>query len=150
MKRREMFHALIAIPPWLAVGAALLFMTSACSDLSDPAIKPGYNALDEAYVMDVKPVDASFTNCRYGLVDSRHVVRCGISYGSTQLAQIGYWEVEPQGAAFVAYAMNGKALAALDRITRPGSHSATAYPGAFKSGVGRAPLDIAKVNDAFK
>lgn len=134
---------------WITA-AGLLFMAAACSDISAPATNPGFEALDEAYVMDVKPADASFTNCRYGLVDSRHVVRCGISYGSTQLAQVGYWEVEPQGAAFVAYAMNGKALTALDQITRPGSHSTTAHPGAFKSGAGRTPLNIPRVNEVIK
>lgn len=77
-------------------------------------------------------------------------MRCGISYGSTQLAQVGYWEVEQQGEAFIAYAMNGKALAALDRINRPGSHSTTTYPGAFKSGAGRSTLDIEKTSEAFK
>lgn len=112
--------------------------------------KRGLQALDEAYVMDVKPVDAKFTNCSYGLVDSRHIVRCGISYGSTQLAHVGYWEVEPKDGGFIAHAMNGKALAALDRITRAGSHSSTNYPGAFKSGAGRSPLDIAQVNETIK
>ena len=127
-----------------------LVLIAACSDISDPATRPGYNALDEAYVMDVKPADASFTNCRYGLVDSRHVVRCGISYGGTQLAQVGYWEIELNGAGFTAYAMNGKALAALDRINRPGSYSSKTYPGAFKSGVGRSPLEIEKIREAIK
>lgn len=126
---------------------ALVLFASGCSD-APPA--PGYSALDEAYVMDVKPADASFTNCRYGLVDSRHVVRCGISYGGTQLAQVGYWEIELNGAGFTAYAMNGKALTALDRISRAGSHSSASYPGAFKSGAGRAPLDIAKLNEVIK
>lgn len=133
-----------------AIAVTILLTVSACSDIAEPAINSGYNALDEAYVMDVKPADASFTKCRYGFIESRHVVRCGISYGSTQLAGVGYWELEPQGASFVAYAMNGKALSALDRINRPGSHSITAYSGAFKSGAGRAPLDTQKIEEAFK
>lgn len=112
--------------------------------------KQGVEALDMAYVMDVKPADAKFTNCRYGVVDARHVVRCGVSYGSLQLAHVGFWEVDAQGAAAVVYAMNGKALAALDRITRPGSHSSTAYPGAFKSGAGRRPLDIEKIRETIQ
>lgn len=130
--------------------AALVFMAAGCSDISDSSIRQGYEALDGAYVSDVKPANASFTECRYGLVDSRHVVRCGISFGGTQLAQVGYWEIERQGEAFIAYAMNGKALSALDRITRPGALSTTAYPGAFKSGSGRNPLDIPRVNESIK
>lgn len=127
--------------------AALALFAAGCSE---SPTRPGFNALDEAYVIDVKPADASFTNCRYGLVDSRHVVRCGISYGGTQLAHVGYWEIASNDAGFTAYAMNGKALAALDRITRAGSHSSTNYPGAFQSGSGRAPLDIAKINEAIQ
>lgn len=130
---------------------ALALAVFGCSEsISDPTVRQGFAALDEAYVMDVKPADAKFTNCAYGLVDSRHVVRCGISYGGTQLAQIGYWEIEPNDARFTVYAMNGKALAALERVTRPGAHSTTNFPGAFKSGAGRSPFDISKVNEVLK
>ncbi len=132
------------------IGVAVLFVASGCSGISHPIAKQGLEALNAAYVIDVKPAGAKFTRCDYGLIDSRHVVRCGISYGSTQLAQVGYWEVEQQGEAFIAYAMNGKALAALDRINRPGSHSTTTYPSAFKSGAGRSPLDIEKATEAFQ
>ncbi|UUE94849.1 hypothetical protein [Comamonas thiooxydans] len=125
---------------------ALVFVLTGCSPSLDPAIRDAVNALDEAYVMDVKPADASFTNCSYAQVETRHVMRCGISYGSTQLANVGYWEIEQQGSAFSVYAMNGKALAALDKITLAGTHSSTNYPGKFKGGQGRSPLDMAKVN----
>ena len=130
--------------------AALVAFALFATGCSETLTRPGFDALDEAYVIDVKPADASFTNCRYGLVDSRHVVRCGISYGGTQLAQVGYWEIVTNDAGFTAYAMNGKALATLDRITRTGSHSSTNYPGAFQPGSGRAPLDIAKFNEVIK
>lgn len=130
--------------------AAAVFLVAGCSDGLDPAIEPGYRALEEAYVMDVKPADAVYTNCGYGLVDARHVARCGVSFGDTHLAHVGLWELEPQGAKFAAYAMNGKALAALDRITRSSSYSSTTYPGAFKSGAGRKPLDVEKVNAVIR
>jgi hypothetical protein len=129
----------------------LLGLFSGCSDsIPDPAVRQGFGALDGAYASDVKPADASHSSCTYALVDSRHVARCGIAYGGTALAQVGYWEIEPQGNSFTIYAMNGKALSALGRMTRPGALSSTAYPGVFKSGAGRAPLDIAKVSASIK
>lgn len=135
----------------LPAALLLLGLFAGCSDeISDPAVRQGFDALYGAYVMDVKPADANHSNCTYALVDSRHVARCGIAYGGTTLAQIGYWEIESQGNALTIYAMNGKALSALDRITRPGAHSGTAHPGTFKSGAGRTPLDIEKVNAAIK
>ena len=133
-----------------ATPASLLLIAGCAESISDPIVRQGFSALDEAYVLDVKPADAKFTNCAYGMVDSRHVVRCGISYGSTQLAQVGYWEIEPNNVRFTVYAMNGKALSALERITRPGTHSTTNFPGAFKSGAGRSPLNISKVNEVLK
>lgn len=126
---------------------------TACSDpsgIGDPVIQSGYAALDGAYATDVKPGDAKFTQCEYALVGSRHIARCGVSFGGPQLAQLGYWEIERNGDSFVLYAMNGRALAALDRITRPGSTSTTAYPSAFASGQGRVPLDVSKAAAAFK
>lgn len=130
--------------------AALALWAAGCSEIPDQAAAQGFAAIDGAYASDVKPAGASYTQCRYGFVSSRHVVRCGISFGGTELAQVGYWEIETQGDAFVVFAMNGKALSALDRITRPGSLSSAAYPGAFQSGRGRAPLDIAKVNEIIR
>lgn len=130
--------------------AALTLWAAGCSEISDQAAAQGFAAIDGAYASDVKPVDASYSQCKYGLVSSRHVVRCGISFGGSELAQVGYWEIETQGDAFVIFAMNGKALTALDRITRPGTLSSTAYPGAFQSGRGRLPLDIVKVNEIIK
>ena len=127
---------------------AALGLTACTPDL-DPHIKSGIDALDEAYVIDVKPADAAFTNCSWRNIDSRYVARCGISYGSTQLAQIGLWEVERKGDKFAVYAMNGKALSALERITAAGSHSMRNAPNAFQSGTGRTPLDTAKVEAAF-
>lgn len=122
----------------------------ACSEISDPVIRDAYAALDGAYATDVKPADATYTQCAYKLIQSRHVVRCGVSFGGTELVQLGYWELERQGNSFAAYAMNGKALSALERITRQGSTSITAYPRAFGSGAGRQPFDIAVTSEAFK
>lgn len=132
---------------------ALVVAIAGCSDpsgITDPIIQSAYAALDGAYATDVKPSDAKFTQCRYALLGTRHIARCGTSFGGTQLAQLGYWEIERQGDSFALYAMNGKALAALDKIARPGSTSSAAYPGAFKSGQGRSPLDMAKAGATFK
>lgn len=122
----------------------------ACSDGIPPQIQKGFDALDGAYATDVKPGDAAYTQCKYAHVGAHHVVRCGTSNGGAELANIGYWEIEPTGDAFALYAMNGKALAALARITRPGAISTKGYPGAFRSGSGRTPLDIPEAAKAFK
>lgn len=45
---------------------------------SDPMVKEGFEALDTAYVLKVKPQDASFTKCAYKKLEDRHVARCGI------------------------------------------------------------------------
>lgn len=132
---------------------ALAFVITGCSDplsSADPVIQSGYAALDGAYATDVKPSDATFTQCQYALVGARHIARCGISFGGPKLAQLGYWEIERRGDGFTLYAMNGKALAALDKIAHPGSTSNTAHPGAFVSGQGRVPLDVSKAAAAFK
>lgn len=115
-------------------------------------IKEAVSALDEAYVMDVKPADAKYTNCKHGQLESRQIVRCGIGFslGSTDLAQIGYWEVDVQGDTYTIYAMNGKALSALERINRGGSYSSSTYPGAFKTGQGRTPLDMKQAAKAIQ
>lgn len=123
---------------------------SACGQGRSPLASQALDVLDGAYASDVTPADAKFTQCAYKLASERHIVRCGLSFGGAELAQIGYWEIVGNDASFSVYAMNGKALAALDRITRPGAISSTAYPGAFKSGAGRTPLDMAKVSAAFK
>jgi hypothetical protein len=127
-------------------------LASCSDDIPDPAVRHGFDALSGAYASDVKPADAAYSNCTYVFLvsDSRHVARCGLSYGGPDLARVGYWEIVSQGDAFIVYAMNGKALAALDRITRPGSLSNAAFPGVFKSGAGRVPLDIAKVSASIK
>jgi len=112
-----------------------------CSDSSDPVVGKGIEALDLAYIMRVKPQDASFTKCEYRLVDNRHLVRCGISFGSSELAKVGYWEIDSSSGSAVAYAMNGQALSALERIGESNE---------FKSGAGNRPsLDIQRVRVAF-
>ena len=138
---------LLAICAFLACAGTPLYCLSASSD---PVISEAVGTLGSAYASDAKPADAKFTQCSYAQVNARHVARCGISYGGNELAQRGYWEIERSGSAYVLYAMNGKALSALDKITAPGSLTSKAYPGVFKSGQGRAPLDAAKIDQAIK
>ena len=111
-----------------------------CSGPSDPLVKQAYDALDAAYVLKVKPQDASFTKCVYKAIENRHIVRCGISFGSTEISHKGFWEIEKESGTFVVYAMNGKALAALEKI---------GVTDQFKAGVGRTPLDIQNASLAF-
>lgn len=129
--------------------ALALGLLSGCSQQSG-AISEGFSALDGAYASDVKPADARFTDCKRLEVNARQIVRCGISYGGDQLAQVGYWEIEGLGDSFTVYAMNGKALTALEKITRPDALSIKAFPNVFKSGQGRNPLDMEAVSQAFK
>jgi len=103
-------------------------------------VKEGFEALDTAYVLKVKPQDASFTKCAYKKLEDRHVVRCGISFGGIELAQKGFWEIEISGGKFVAYAMNGKALSALEKI---------GVSDQFKSGSGRISLNIQNAESTF-
>lgn len=118
----------------------LAISATGCSGSSDPIVKEGFDALDTAYVLKVKPQDAAFTKCAYKLVESRHVIRCGISFGSTELSQKAYWEIETNGGKFVAYAMNGKAISALEKIGASEQ---------FKSGAGRTSLNIQNAEAAF-
>lgn len=129
--------------------ALALSLLSGCSQQSG-AISGGFGALDAAYASDVKPADAKFSECKRVEVKARQIVRCGISYGGDQLAQVGYWEIEGQGDSFTVYAMNGKALTALEKINHPDALSIRAFPGAFKSGQGRTVLDMDAVSQAFK
>lgn len=123
--------------------AGLLFC--GCSAHADSVVTRGFSALANAYASDVKPSDAAFTQCTTGAVQSRHVAVCGISYGAETLAQVGVWEVVPANGQFAVYAMNGKALQALGKMTRAGSLTAVAYPGVFNAGNTRPVLDIVDV-----
>lgn len=118
----------------------LAIFAAGCSGPSDPIVKEGFEALDTVYVLKVKPQDASFTKCAYKALESRHLVRCGISFGSTELAQKGFWEIETSSGKFVAYAMNGKALSALEKIGASDQ---------FKSGAGRTSLNIQNAEATF-
>lgn len=122
---------------------ALIFIifTAGCSGPSDPVAKQGFEALELAYVIKVKPQDAAFTKCAYRFLENRHVVRCGISYGSPELAQKGFWEIDISSGKPIAYALNGKALSALGRIGESNE---------FKSGVGRPSLNIENAEIAFE
>lgn len=116
----------------------------------DKVIRNAFDSLDGAYASDVKPHDAVYTQCTYAQIEKRHVARCGISYGGNQLTHIGYWEIERQGDSYLIYAMNGKALSALDKINHPGSLSSVAEPGVFKNGQGRTPFDIQQISRIFE
>lgn len=114
---------------------------AACSGPQDTVIEKGFSILQGAYVTKVKPDNASFTKCEYLLVAERHIARCGISFGSTSLEKIGYWELENNSGEPVIYAMNGKALDALEKI---GQYNE------FKSGAGNRPsLDIQGLESVF-
>lgn len=119
----------------------IIVLISGCSGPSDPTIKKGLEALDLAYIVKVKPSDAAFTKCEYRLFVERHVVRCGVSFGSVDLARVGYWEVDGSSGSAVAYAMNGDALRALEKIGESNE---------FKSGAGvRQILDIQGAEAVF-
>ena len=133
----------------IAVALALAFGVLAGCSQQDSAISAGFGALDGAYASDVKPADAKFSVCKRVEVNARHIARCGISFGGDQLALLGYWEIEKHGDSFSVYAMNGKALSALEKITSPDALSIKAYPGVFKNGQGRTPLDMEEVRQAF-
>lgn len=135
----------------LFLGAMLLASVAACSDGMDFTVKQGFKTLEQAYVTEVKPAqNAEFSRCTYAQFEGRHIAQCGVSFGATQLANVGYWEIEVSGQAYSIYAMNGKALAALEHINKKISLSEANAPAVFKSGAGRTPLDVAKVSAAFK
>ena len=138
----------------IAACALLATVLAGCSEATPPAppspIATAQGVLTGAYASDVKPADASNTQCKFADVDGRHVARCGISYGGAETAQNGYWEITAQGDKYALYAMNGKALSALDKINAPGSLTSKAYPGVFHGGQGREPLDTAKINQAIQ
>lgn len=128
----------------------IALLVCACSDSGSNPIDEGFGVLTGAYASDVKPADAKYTLCKYAQLDGRHVARCEVSYGGTETTQRGYWEVTAQSDSYTIYAMNGKALTALDKINATTSLTSKAYPGVFKSGHGRPPLDVAKVDQAIK
>ncbi len=130
--------------------SALPFVFTACSEATDVNIKHGFYVLDTGYSSDVQPPEAKYSHCDYTLLDSRHVARCGFSFGRHELEQVGYWELEKKGEKVAVYAMNGEAQAALAKLTAPGSLSVDAYPDAFHSGADRPPLDISRVDQALK
>lgn len=119
----------------------LTLLAVACSGPTDPSVKNGLDALEVAYILKVKPQDASYTKCVNKMIESRHVVRCGISFGSTELVQKGLWEIDASDGQFVVYAMNGKALSALEKISDADK---------FRSGVGRTPFNTLAVEKAFE
>lgn len=91
-------------------------------------------------MLELKPADASFAKCKYIEFEGRHIAQCGFSFGSTSLEKVGFWELINNHDQPDAYAINGNALRALEKI---GSYKE------FKSGAGqRPPLDIAKIKSA--
>jgi len=79
-------------------------------------VGPASDVLTLAYINRVKDQRASFVRCSQREFESRFFYRCGISYGGTALANNGLWEAAADNGRLVLYAMNGKALAALDKI----------------------------------
>lgn len=112
-----------------------------CAGPSDPVIDKALKQLEYAYVIELKPADASFAKCKYMEFEARHVAQCGFSFGSTSLEKVGFWELINQNGQPQAFAMNGNALRALEKI---------GFYKEFKSGAGqRPPLDIEKIRSAW-
>lgn len=130
--------------------ALLHLAVTACSEVTDPNIKHGFYALDTGYSSDVQPPGALYSHCDHALLNSRHVARCGFSFGRHELEQVGYWEIEKRGDKVAVYAMNDQAMAALAKLMNAGSLSVDAYPGTFQPGTGRPPLDFSKIDEAVK
>jgi len=108
---------------------------------TDPVIGKAAEELELAYITHVKPPDASFVECGYRQFEERHIVKCGVSFGSTKTAMNGFWEVVNNGGTATTYAMNGKALQALEHIGTSAS---------ITSGAGIRPfLDIGQAERAF-
>lgn len=113
-----------------------------CAGPSDPVIDKALELLEGAYVLKLKPADASFAKCKYMEFEGRHIAQCGFAFGSSSLEKVGFWELNNQDGNPEAYAMNGNALRDLEQI---GSFRE------FKSGAGqRTPLDIVKVRSAWE
>jgi len=109
---------------------------------TDPVIDNAKDALTAAYIQHIKSQDYTYVKCDYRLIDARNIVRCGISAGGSTMIKKAYWEiVKAEDGYITTYAMNGKALSALDLIVNTGE---------YKSGAGvRQPLDIASVEKVF-
>lgn len=83
-------------------------------------VEPANDILTLAYIERVKDQNASFVRCSQRKFENRFFYRCGISYGGTVLANNGLWEAAADNGKLVLYAMNGKALTALDKIGESG------------------------------
>lgn len=75
--------------------------------------------MELAYIQYVKP-DGVPVSCNYREIEQRHFAVCGLNYGAAQLAQRGLWEIVAAGSDYTIYALNGKALSALDKIGEGG------------------------------
>ena len=104
-------------------------------------VEPASDVLTLAYINRVKDQRASFVRCAQREFESRFFYRCGISYGGTALANNGLWEATADNGRLVLYAMNGKALAALDKIGESSE---------FQKGHSRPRIDTAHVYALFE
>ena len=94
-------------------------------------VAPARDLLTAAYLAHVKDKGASHVSCREAEVDKRFYIRCGVAYGSPETGNNG---------SLVLYAMNGKALRALDHIGES---------AAFQRGNGRPPVDTVELAGRF-
>jgi len=69
-----------------------------------------------AYIQRVKDDASSHVKCRDAKFANRLFFRCGIAYGSPETTKNGLWEAAEVDGGLVFYAMNGKALRALEAI----------------------------------
>ena len=123
--------------------ALVVIVLAGCSGPTDPVITKAFEIIEGAYVLELKPTDASYAKCKYIELESRHIAQCGFSFGGANLERVGFWELLNKDGQPEIYAMNGDALRALEKLS---------LYKEFKSGVGhRSPLNIEeiKLSDGF-
>lgn len=100
-------------------------------------ISPSKDILEFAYIENVKSKDSLFIKCsEINKYEHRFFYECGESYGNSELANKGVWEAAAsEDGQLVLYAMNGKALRALEKIGESKE---------FRSGQGRVSAESEK------
>jgi hypothetical protein len=78
-------------------------------------VEPSGDILELAYIQHVKG-NAASVRCAAAEYQGRYFVQCGLNFGGPELAQNGLWEAAERNGALALYAMNGKALRALEKI----------------------------------
>ena len=104
-------------------------------------VDPARNTLELAYIQLVKDESASHISCREAEFSNRFFIRCGVAYGSPDTANNGVWEAAESNGQLVLYAMNGKALRALDKIGESAE---------FQKGHSRPPVDTVALSEKFE